>query len=177
MNWKLEENVTSLDQFPGYYVNEEGLLFSDKYGDLRQIGKGISKSGYYCASLRKNGKDYKRYVHKLVAQTLIPNPENKSCVNHKNGNKLDNRKINLEWATKSEDVKHAYDTKLREPTEYKNWSAKKVYLEDLETGKIRFFSSIQEATQKTKVSRRVIIHHCKGRLQCYKRFVWRYANV
>jgi len=67
---------------------------------------------YLQVSLWSNGKDHKRYIHRLVAKAFIPNPENKPQVNHKDGDKCNNAVNNLEWNTRSENVKHAISTGL-----------------------------------------------------------------
>lgn len=61
------------------------------------------KTGYMRVWLQ--GKDY--YVHRLVAQVFLENVLNKPEVNHKDGNKRNNNKTNLEWATKLENCQHA----------------------------------------------------------------------
>lgn len=55
------------------------------------------------------------YIHRLVAQAFLPNPSNKPCVNHKDGNKKNNCVDNLEWVTHSENNRHAYRTGLKFP--------------------------------------------------------------
>lgn len=67
----------------------------------------ITEAGYYRVTLYPSGKSYT--VHRLVAQTWIDNPNNYPVVNHKNGNKLDNRVENLEWCTVQYNTRHAID--------------------------------------------------------------------
>lgn len=105
----------------GYFINESGDVFSVKgsgrFGDNtvpdrpRQMSKRINKYGYIDVGLRfvdDEGKRKKRMyeVHRLVARSFIPNPENLPQVNHIDGDKLNNHVSNLEWCTARYNVKH-----------------------------------------------------------------------
>ena len=63
----------------------------------------------------------------MVAELFIPNPENKPCVNHKNGIKTDNRAENLEWVTDSENQKHSYANGLNSRNGLNNGMSKLNY--------------------------------------------------
>ena len=112
-----------------YYITKEGKVYISNYRNT-----GVDKemkpriiSGYYALGLeipKSNNKNrlqkiYK--IHRLLAEYFIPNPDNKPCVNHKDGNKLNNSLSNLEWATISENTKHAYANKLE-----RNWWTKEI---------------------------------------------------
>lgn len=88
-----------------------------------QLNPSVNKEGYLYLNLSKDSilKTYK--VHRLIAITFLPNPDNKPQINHKNGVKSDNSVGNLEWVTGSENLKHAYDTGLQKKGEA-NWRAK-----------------------------------------------------
>lgn len=72
-------------------------------------------NGYWGVCISLGSRIHKKtiIIHKAVAETFIPNPDNKPQVNHKDGNKQNNYVDNLEWVTASENLQHAYDTKLR----------------------------------------------------------------
>ena len=76
----------------------------------------IRKNKYGYSSIRlynENSKQKDFTIHRLVAQAFIPNPENKPCVNHIDGNKMNNHIDNLEWCTHTENSKHSYDKGLQ----------------------------------------------------------------
>lgn len=105
--------------FEGLYeVSNLGQVKSLNYNRTKEakiLRLCKNKDGYLCVHLHKNGKGYAKKVHRLVTAAFIPNPEGKTEVNHIDGNKTNNRVENLEWATHSENMHHAWETGLCEP--------------------------------------------------------------
>lgn len=79
----------------------------------------ISLKGYFTYRLSKKGVSKNYLLHRILAIAFIPNPDNKKCINHKNGIRLDNRLENLEWTTYSENSKHGFISNKRKNTNRK----------------------------------------------------------
>lgn len=101
--------------FNDYEISNDGDLRSYKHGKQTILKKRYSKDGYVWYILTENGKSYCRRAHRLVAEAFIDNPENKETVNHIDGNKMNNNVNNLEWATRNEQMQHAYKHGLKKP--------------------------------------------------------------
>ena len=90
-----------------------------------------TKNDYVKVILSNKEKRRAASVHKLVAETFIPNIENKPMINHKNGIKHDNRVENLEWCTQSENVYHANRIGLSNHARGENVAFSKLEEEDV----------------------------------------------
>lgn len=105
-------------------------------------------------------------IHRLVAKAFIPNPNNKSSVNHINGVKTDNNIKNLEWATVAENNRHAIETGL-------SGQQKKVVQYDLQGNKINVFTTAKEAYAKTGVYPTLIYRVVIGINKTSHGFIWK----
>lgn len=99
----------AVDGYQEYTAISDGSIFSTRMS--RCLIPTTNRDGYKRVKLR--GKTTS--VHRIIATAFIDNPEGKPWVNHKNGDKTDNRVENLEWSTISENVKHSYDDLGRIP--------------------------------------------------------------
>lgn len=110
------EEWKHIDFFEGeFYVSNRGRVINKKTGNI--LKGDISGSGYQRVQLFYHGKTKKFLRHRLVAMYFIPNddPENKTIVNHIDGNKHNNDYTNLEWVTPSENTLHALNIGLMKP--------------------------------------------------------------
>jgi hypothetical protein len=98
--------------FEGFYkATEDGKLFSVRSN--RFLSLNLKPNGYVYAEFNVMGKISYIRVHRIIAETFIPNPENKEQVNHIDGDKSNNHISNLEWVTQSENALHAIKTGLQ----------------------------------------------------------------
>ena len=111
LNPEVDEKWVDVENFNGHYqISNYGRVRSDKrYGQWLLLNPMTNHDGYLLVHLgngsRKNREEY--FVHELVARAFVPNPDNKPEVNHKFGDKKDNRASTLEWVTRRENMQHA----------------------------------------------------------------------
>jgi hypothetical protein len=116
--WKDVKGYESLYQVSNFgSVKSLDLIRVEWYGTKKfykgKILKGvIQKSGYIAFDLYKHGKRKSIRCHVLVAKAFLPNNDNDLVVNHKDGNKQNNKLENLEWITFKENVRHAFKNRL-----------------------------------------------------------------
>lgn len=89
-----------------YQIFDCGLVLNTRSKRFLKIH--IKPNGYRYVVLTENNISIKMYLHRLVGQAFIPNPKNKPCINHKDGDKANNCSYNLEWCTHKENNSHAF---------------------------------------------------------------------
>lgn len=105
----MEEEWKPIKGYEGIYeVSNMGRVKSLHRSQGRILKQDTKDNGYIQVSLNKDGVQSKKHVHRLVATAFIPNPHNKSEVNHIDGNKENNNADNLEWCTREYNMRHAY---------------------------------------------------------------------
>ena len=154
------EIFRDIDGFEKYYsVSNLGNVKSKKRDII--LKPLLGTMGYLYVNLYKNkiGKHY--FIHRLVCQSFHDNPLNKKCVNHLDGDRLNNVFYNLEWATYSENNMHAYRVLGRKT------NGRKVAKIDNHNNVIEIYRSAREAGRKNNVTHGNISQVCRGvRIKC-----------
>ena len=148
-----------------YSITKDGQVWSHKRQRfLTPYGR---PGDYKTVSLQKDGKGKCLYIHRLVALTYVPNPNNYTEVNHIDEDKDHNWWTNLEWCDRK--YNNNYGNRTQRAAKAKRQA---VYCVELD----KTFSSIGEAAKETKVNALGISPCCKGKQQTCGGYHWRYAD-
>lgn len=158
---KLNSNEEIWKDIAGY----EGLYQVSNFGRVKSLGnksnhkgaiilKQSDVQGYMCVGIRRDNGSKMVKVHRLVALAFIPNPECKTQINHKDGDKHNNVVSNLEWVTCAENIAHAEKTGLRNHPEGIDPRSKKVKQIDVLSGEVvAVYESMHQMARETGFSR------------------------
>ena len=126
----MNERKRDIDGFTNYQVTSEGDVLNKKSG--RCLKPRSDRYGYMNVVLCKNGVQHNRRVHRFVAEAFLEQPDGETWqVNHKNGDKNDNRLDNLEFVSPSDNMRHAYANGLNHWEGYNETPVRVI-----ETGKV-----------------------------------------
>ena len=160
------EEMKDIKDYEGLYaITKNGNVWSYK---SKKYLKPTLARGYQKVALYKDGKKKDLYIHRLVAEAYIPNPEKKPQVNHLDENKLNNSVSNLEWATAKENSN--YGTRTERSNKKRS---KPVYCVELD----RVFDGISQAARELDLNKKHICDCCKGRYKTHGGYHWQYAVV
>jgi hypothetical protein len=156
----MEEEWRDIKEFEGLYKASN----TGKIKSIKKIKKQyISNNGYWCVRLSKKGKTKLYLTHRLIIGSFIENYSNKRTVNHKDGNKLNNKLDNLEWATDREQMDHAFKNGLLDNNCGENSYLSKLKYKDI-------YNIIK--MKKEKIKEKIIIEKYK----ISRVHIWRIVN-
>lgn len=150
-----------------YVICDNGKVINTLTG--QELNGSQKSNGYIEYCLYLNGVQYYKLAHRLVAEYFIPNPNNFDQVNHKDGNKINNNILNLEWANANTNNAHAWENKLNH-VHIKR--AVKQY--DLNYNLIKIFESIADAKKATGASK--IREVANGERKTSGGFIWEWME-
>lgn len=168
----MDEIWKDINDYIGLYqVSNLGKVKSLKWGKERILKLKKNKDGYLIVCLYKNNKKYWKKVHRLIAETFIPNPNNLPQVNHINEDKTDNRVENLEYC----DCKYNCNYGTRNQRRAKTQS-KTIIQYDLKGNYITEYDSLNEINRQLGFSIGNISDCCNGKHKQVYGSIWRYKN-
>lgn len=160
-------NTKQISAFDGYSVTDDGRVFS--YKSNKWLVPRDNGTGYLYVGL-KTDKQYNCYIHRLVAEAFIPNPDNLPCVNHKDENKHNNTVDNLEWCS------YEYNNNYGEHNKkIAKAMSRAIYQIDKDGNIVNIWESAREAENATGVCNQNIAKVLKGKRQYAGGYEWKYV--
>ena len=156
--------------FPQYEINTKGQI---RNSNKHILSQSISNNGYYRVHLCKNGKAKWYAVHRLVAETFMPNPLHLPEINHKDENKLNNEVSNLEWCNHINNSNYGTRNKRIRTTLTNNKQSSR-QVKCVETNII--YPSIMEAERQTGIYNTAISKVCKEERKTAGGYHWKYIE-
>ena len=191
----MEEVWKDIKGYEGdYQVSNLSNVRSLRYGNNgpNQKGSGVknlkqivNSAGYYIVNLYKNGKIKQHFVHRLVAEAFIPNPNMLNEIDHINTNKLDNKVFNLRWVTHKENINNPISSKkrisivralLKGKTGKGALTHKSVIQYTLDGDFVKKWDCMMDACRFYKMDSGSLTRACQGEYHKVKGFAWRYVG-
>ena len=154
-----------------YEVSDKGRVKSIGYGKDRILKLLRDRGGYLHVYLYKNGEKKMYLVHRLVAKTFIPNPDNLPEVNHKDEDKTNNSVQNLEWCDRKYNLN--FGTRAQRQAE----KLSKPVLQYTKSGKlVREWKSATDVQRNLGYFQNYISYCCTGRYKSAYNFIWKFKD-
>lgn len=147
--------------YENYDVSNMGRIrsYSKEYDKNYLRKPWLSNDGYIRITLAANNKQKTLLVHRIVAQTFMAHDTNKNIVNHKDGNKQNNKLSNLEWVTASENNIHYYHETMQNKKTHSR--KRKIFNQYIVFNNKKFFT-LTELSKYMNISRTTLARHCKN---------------
>lgn len=166
----MSEHWKDILGFDGHYqISDKGRVKRTETGAILKAYVGTN--GYLFVRPYKDRKNHNKYIHRLVAEAFLTNPQNFSEVNHKDEDKSNNDISNLEWCNRSHNINHGTRNERVARKE-----SKAVLQMDLNGNVVNEFCGLHEAQRKTGFDYRNIYSCCKGLCKTIGGYVWRYKH-
>jgi hypothetical protein len=174
----IRQEYRCIELYGHYYtVYSDGRLFDIEKRYFKKHNP--NGNGYVFYRFRNGRKQHNIYVHRLVAKNFIPNPHGYTEVNHIDCNKINNDVSNLEWCSRSMNMRHGYANGLYKPVIMmgeNNPASRKVDQLTLDGQQLATFDCISDAARKTNAIRQDISKVCKGKRKSSGGYLWRYTD-
>lgn len=171
-----------------YQISNEGRVKSidrviqtsnnSRHYETHMLKPYLNTAGYWMVTIKINGEWKKCRVHRLLAEAWIPNPDNKPCIDHINGNRSDNRIENLRWCTYKENSNFAiaHDRLVESHSNQTNEQLMKTVQQfTLEGELVAEYKSSKEAADAVGCTRNAITKACRNN-EKVKGYVWKYKE-
>ena len=173
-----QKKMVGINGWEKYQCDTDGIIYGQ---NGRPLKPNINGKGYKYVIFCKNGKTKTMMVHRIIALTFVPNPMNLPVVNHKDGNKLNNKAENFEWTTNKGNIIHARDELC---INFGEVNKKSIQGFDKNTGELKYeFDSLSEAARyfvkpdkNFRYIKSTISSAIKGRKKSYKNCIWQYKT-